>query len=78
MASLSAFDRKTAVETALKAFGSQPLEAAALNLFGALGYRSERRFDLTPNTPAQFLAVFAQGRESSRATCFGAGSPSMP
>ncbi|MBI5013880.1 MAG: hypothetical protein HZB55_00110 [Deltaproteobacteria bacterium] len=58
----TAFDRKAALEAALKAFGSEPLEAAALSLFGALGYRSERRLDLTPNTPAQFLAAFAQGK----------------
>jgi type I restriction-modification system DNA methylase subunit len=55
-------DRKTALDAALRAFGSQPLGAAARNLFGALGYRSERRLVLAPNTPAQFLSAFAQGK----------------
>lgn len=33
-----------------------------MNLFGALGYRSERRIALAPNTPAQFLSTFAEGK----------------
>lgn len=50
------------IQTALAAFASQPLGLAARQLLETLGYRSEKRFDLTPNTPQTFLNTFAQSR----------------
>ena len=50
------------IAAALRAFETRPLVDASRDLFATLGYRSERRLDLTPNTPAQFLATFAQGK----------------
>jgi hypothetical protein len=50
------------IETALKAFGSQPLLDASLGLFGTLGYRSERRMKLRANTPDGFLGTFDRAK----------------
>lgn len=38
---MNALERKQAIESALKAFGSQPLYQAGMDLLDALGYRSE-------------------------------------
>ena len=55
-------ERKQAIEDSLKAFSSLPLEKAGLNLFEVLGYKSEKRLSLKPNTASTFLATFAQQR----------------
>jgi hypothetical protein len=54
---------KQAIQTALRNFAAKPLAQAAIALFESLGYRSAKRLDLTPNTPANFLATFEQGRK---------------
>jgi len=56
-------DTKRAIAAALSAFATQPLAAAATGLFESLGYKSEKRLPLKPNTPDNFLATFGQGRK---------------
>ena len=53
---------KLNIAAAIKKFQSQPLAEAALDLLGVLGYTSEKRLSLKPNTLANFLANFSQGR----------------
>ena len=53
---------KRAIETALAKFQGQPLADAATHLFEVLGYRSNKRLKLAPNTLEKFLATFAQGK----------------
>jgi adenine-specific DNA-methyltransferase len=55
-------DLKKSIETALKAFAAAPLAEAATALFDVLGYRSEKRLSLKPNTPETFLRTFAKDR----------------
>ena len=52
---------KKAIETALQTFPNQPLADAASHLFEVLGYTSQRRLKLSPNTLDTFVATFAQG-----------------
>lgn len=54
---------RQAIEAALKKFPSQPLADAASNLLGVLGYTSNKRLPLKPNTLANFLTTFAQDRQ---------------
>jgi len=49
---------KQAIQSALSAFEKKPLADAALDLLGTLGYRSERRLRLMPNSAKQFQAEF--------------------
>jgi len=49
---------KEQIQDALKAFASGNLRDNARRLFNVLGYRSERRQDLSPNTAEEFLATF--------------------
>lgn len=51
---------KTSIEAALRACADRPLAPAATELFDVLGYRSEKRLSLTPNTPDNFLSTFAK------------------
>src|SRR4030042_760715 len=51
--------QKEAIEEGLKGFSSLSLEQASLKLFDVLGYRSEKRLVLRPNSPATFLETFA-------------------
>jgi adenine-specific DNA-methyltransferase len=54
---------KEKIQSALAAFASSSMERAGLQLFEALGYRSERRFPLSPNNAQTFMATFfVQGR----------------
>lgn len=53
---------RQAIEAALKKFPSEPLAEAASHLLGVLGYASKKRLPLKPNTLANFLATFSQGR----------------
>ncbi len=59
-------ERKGLIEESLKAFGSLPLKEAAIALFECLGYRSQKRLDLKPNTKAGFLSTFVQDRPFNR------------
>lgn len=56
-------ETKRAIAAAFSAFSAQPLAAAATGLFESLGYKSEKRLPLKPNTPDNFLATFGQGRK---------------
>lgn len=49
---------KEQIQNALKAFASGNLRANARQLFDTLGYRSEKRIDLSPNTAETFLETF--------------------
>src|SRR4030066_360413 len=51
---------KEAIQSALFAFVSGPLERASLHLFDALGYRSEKRLILRPNNADTFLETFVR------------------
>ncbi|MCX7916266.1 MAG: hypothetical protein N3A53_08210, partial [Verrucomicrobiae bacterium] len=53
---------KQSIDTALRSFAAQPLAAAATALFDTLGYRSERRFTLTPNTADGFVDRFGKDK----------------
>jgi len=55
--------RKQAIQAALIAFNGGTLGENARALFATLGYRSEKRLDLTPNTPPTFLNTFDQNRQ---------------
>jgi hypothetical protein len=57
---MNTIERKQAIEDALKSFGESSLMEGALRFFETLGYKSERQFQLTPNTPENFLATFAK------------------
>src|SRR5438132_4956457 len=58
---MSEQETKGAIEAALKNFADRPLADAALQLYGAFGYSSNKRLKLTPNSFENFLATFAQG-----------------
>ncbi|MFZ0866019.1 MAG: N-6 DNA methylase [Candidatus Sulfotelmatobacter sp.] len=55
-------DLKQSIETALNAFATKPLAEAGPELLNVLGYRSEKRLSLKPNTPENFLRTFAKDR----------------
>jgi hypothetical protein len=59
---MSDLETKQAIITSLAGFAAKPLAGAATALFESLGYRSTKRLALTPNTPANFLTTFEQGR----------------
>ena len=49
---------KQTIQNALKAFEEHPLLKAATSLLETLGYKSDKRIVLIPNTAAQFRAMF--------------------
>jgi len=49
---------KQAIQSALKDFGTRPLADAAVALLETLGYRSQKRLTLTPNTADNFQTAF--------------------
>ena len=53
---------KHAVKNALGDFAKKSFSDASVSLLESLGYRSEKRLELKPNTPNTFLAQFADGR----------------
>ena len=55
-------DTKQAIQTALAEFITKPLAAASIGLLESLGYRSDKRFALNPNTAANFVATFGQDK----------------
>ena len=57
-----ALTTKQAIASALAGFGTQPLAAAAATLWGSLGYRSEKRFAIKPNTAAGFVDQFGKDK----------------
>lgn len=59
---------KEHIQNALKAFSSGSLRDNARQLFDVLGYRSERRSDLSPNTAEEFRETFDQKRQLNEKT----------
>lgn len=55
---MTAAEQKGQIESSLNAFSSLPLDQAAIQLFQALGYTSDRRIPLSPNTADHFIATF--------------------
>src|SRR4051812_28345548 len=53
---------KQAIASAIRQFQRQPLDEAASKLFETLGYTSNKRLKLTPNSVDKFVATFAQGK----------------
>ena len=51
-------DLKYNIRDGLQAFQQRPLAEAAMGLFETLGYHSEKRFALSPNTAEQFQQAF--------------------
>lgn len=54
---------KQQIDNAIKTFAKQSLAESAFTLFESLGYRSQKRLSLQPNTPKQFCAEFDIGGE---------------
>lgn len=59
---MSDLSTRQSIQVALARFTTEPLAEAALELFKALGYRSDKRLRLSPNTAEQFLSTFGHGR----------------
>ncbi len=57
---MSDLETKQAIAKSLAGFVDQPLPAAATALFESLGYKSQKRIALNPNTPETFVATFAK------------------
>ena len=55
-------EAKKGIEAAIKNFADRPLADASAQLFKALGYSSEKRLPLEPNSFENFIATFAQGK----------------
>lgn len=55
---MNALASKEQIQDSLKAFSSGNMRDNARRLFNVLGYRSERRIDLSPNTADAFLETF--------------------
>jgi adenine-specific DNA-methyltransferase len=53
-------DQRQTIADALMDFESRPLREAGISFFEALGYHSERRLTLQPNTVETFLTTFDQ------------------
>jgi adenine-specific DNA-methyltransferase len=53
-------DLKHTISECLTKFNQTELKTAAFALFAALGYQSDKRLDIQPNTSSQFLANFDQ------------------
>jgi hypothetical protein len=55
---MNALASKEQIQDSLKAFSSGNLKDNARRLFKVLGYHSEKRIDLSPNTAQAFLEAF--------------------
>jgi type I restriction-modification system DNA methylase subunit len=53
-------ETKKSIKASLASFATKPLGEAAIALFEALGYSSQKRIILKPNTPDTFVATFAK------------------
>ena len=54
---------KQQIDNAIRGFANKSLSESAFNLFETLGYRSEKRLSLQPNTPEQFCIEFDAEKE---------------
>ncbi len=64
---MTELQRKEQIAAALQGAGEENLRTGALRLLEALGYSSEKRLDLSPNSAATFCAEFdPQGRLNER------------
>ncbi len=63
---MTPLERRTAIESAFKRFAEEPLAAASLKLFSALGYESERRFALRSNSANSFISQLGTGKPFNR------------
>jgi adenine-specific DNA-methyltransferase len=55
-------EAKQSIAGALAAFASKPLAASSIALFETLGYISEKRITLKPNTPETFVSTFSKDK----------------
>ena len=53
---------RQAIESSLHAFATRPLASAGVALLEALGYRSQKRLLLKPNTAEIFVNTFSEGK----------------
>src|ERR1035438_595589 len=60
---MSDLETKQAIVTSLAGFAAKPLAEAATTLFESLGYRSEKRITLKPNSASAFVAMFAKEKQ---------------
>lgn len=59
---MNELETKQAIDAALKDFATKPAAEAATALFESLGYKSQKRLALKPNSPANFKTTFAPNR----------------
>src|SRR5438309_11276409 len=59
---MPAVETKQAIANSLASFTSKPLADAATALLESLGYKSQKRIVLKPNTPDSFVATFAKDK----------------
>ncbi|MEO8429813.1 MAG: hypothetical protein ABI651_22215, partial [Verrucomicrobiota bacterium] len=59
---MSALETKQTIQTALADFAGKPLADAATALFESLGYKSQKRIVLNPNTAKTFTENFAKDK----------------
>ena len=55
-------ETKQSIVTSLAGFANKPLAEASTALFESLGYRSQKRLALKPNTADAFIAQFAKDK----------------
>jgi hypothetical protein len=55
-------ETRTAIQTFLAGFATKPLADAAIGLFESLGYKSDKRIVLKPNTAKAFTETFAKDK----------------
>jgi len=55
-------DTRNAIKAALKAFTITPIAEAALSLLKSLGYHSDKRIVLHPNTSENFCETFVKDK----------------
>src|SRR5690348_6009121 len=61
---------KASIDASLKKCAKGPLAQGATELFRVLGYRSEKRLKLTPNSPQTFLRTFDRNNTLNSAGSF--------
>ena len=59
---MSDLETKQSIVNSLAKFASQPISAAATALFESLGYKSDKRLILKPNSPETFIATFGKDK----------------
>jgi hypothetical protein len=65
---MNPFVSKEQIQKSLKVFASGNLRKNARRLFDTLGYHSEKRIDLSPNTAETFLETFDPEKKLSAKT----------